>query len=124
LYDFGQISPDYVDPTPGGKATDSGADRVNQFIHGNVQPYIERATFAKMREVTISYDVPAKIAHQLGAIDSLQVSLSARNLFTLTGYSGLDPEVSNFGNQPIGRNYDVAPYPPSRSFWLSVTAGM
>ena len=55
---------------------------------------------------------------------SLQVSLTGRNLLTLTNYSGLDPEVSNFGNQPIGRNYDVAPYPPSRSYWLSVTAGI
>ncbi len=31
--------------------------------------------------------------------------------------------MSNFGNQPIARNIDVAPYPPSRSFWFSITAG-
>jgi len=31
----------------------------------------------------------------------------------------VDPEVSNFGNQPIARNIDVAPYPPSRSWWLA-----
>jgi hypothetical protein len=52
----------------------------------------------------------------------MRVSLSGRNLLTFTKYSGLDPEVSNFGNQSIGRNYCVAPYPPSRSFWLSVDA--
>ena len=68
--------------------------------------------------------VPAKVAEQIGPLRTLQVGLSGRNLLTLTNYSGLDPEVSNFGNQPIGRNYDVAPYPPSRSFWLSVTAGL
>ena len=45
------------------------------------------------------------------------------NLITVASYNGLDPEVSNFGNQPIARNIDVAPYPPSRSFWFSVTAG-
>jgi hypothetical protein len=56
-------------------------------------------------------------------LQAARVSLSGRNLLTFTSYSGLDPEVSNFGNQPIGRNYDVAPYPPSRSFWLSVDAG-
>jgi hypothetical protein len=54
----------------------------------------------------------------------MQISISARNLLTLTNYSGLDPEVSNFGSQPIGRNYDVAPYPPSRAYWLSITAGL
>jgi hypothetical protein len=48
------------------------------------------------------------------------VTLSARNLATFTGYTGIDPEVSNFGNQPIARNIDVAPFPPSRSMWLSI----
>jgi hypothetical protein len=57
-------------------------------------------------------------------VRTLQLSLSGRNLLTFTGYSGLDPEVSNFGGQPIGRNYDVAPYPPSRSYWLSISAGI
>jgi hypothetical protein len=32
----------------------------------------------------------------------------------------MDPEVSNFGNQAVARNIDVAPFPPSRSFFLSV----
>jgi hypothetical protein len=53
----------------------------------------------------------------------MQVSLSGRNLATFTSYTGLDPEVSNFGNQPIARNIDVAPFPPSRSYWLSVNLG-
>jgi TonB-linked SusC/RagA family outer membrane protein len=44
--------------------------------------------------------------------------LAMRNLFTITNYKGLDPEVSNFGNQQIGRSIDVAPFPPSRSVWL------
>jgi hypothetical protein len=52
------------------------------------------------------------------------VSLSARNLLTFTGYSGLDPEVSNFGDQPISRLWDIAPFPPSRSFWLTFELGL
>jgi hypothetical protein len=50
------------------------------------------------------------------------VSLSGRNLIRIlpTQYRGIDPEVSNFGNQPIGRNIDVAPFPPSRSFFFSI----
>jgi hypothetical protein len=51
------------------------------------------------------------------------VSVSGRNLFTDTPYSGIDPEVSNFGNQPIARNIDVTPFPPSRSFWFAVDVG-
>jgi hypothetical protein len=57
------------------------------------------------------------------ALRRVRVSLSGRDLLTFSDYSGLDPEVSNFGNKPIGRNVDVAPYPPSRSFWLSIDFG-
>ena len=46
-----------------------------------------------------------------------------RNLLRFTAYRGLDPEVSNFGNQAIVRNIDVAPFPPSRSFFFSIDLG-
>ena len=59
-----------------------------------------------------------------GSARSARITLSARNLFSIDDYSGLDPEVSNFGNQAIFRNIDVAPFPPSRSFWLSIDLGL
>ena len=110
----------------GGNAPDpaAAAKRVETFNNGDVRPYIEDASFVKLRELSIGYSLPKRIASQLGPLKTLDLSLSGRNLLTFTNYSGLDPEVSNFGNQPIGRNYDVAPYPPSRSFWFSVTAGL
>jgi hypothetical protein len=57
------------------------------------------------------------------ALRRVRVSVSGRDLLTFTDYSGIDPEVSNFGNQAISRNVDVAPFPPSRSFWLSIDFG-
>jgi hypothetical protein len=115
LYDFGQVSPDYVG---------AGEARLDAFSNGDMRPYIEDASFVKLREVSVAFNAPKKFAKDSLSVDWLRVSLSGRNLMTWTGYSGLDPEVSNFGNQPIGRNYDVAPYPPSRSIWLSVEAGL
>jgi outer membrane receptor protein involved in Fe transport len=114
LYDFGNNSPDAM----------AAAERLEAFSNGDVRPYIEDATFVKLREVAVTYNLPKQVASELGPLRTLSVSLSGRNLATFTNYSGLDPEVSNFGNQPIGRNYDVAPYPPSRSFWLSLSAGL
>lgn len=115
LYDFGQVSPDYVG---------AGEERVNAFLSGDARPYIEDASFVKLREVSIGYKLPPAIVSQLGPVQTLSVGLSGRNLLTFTDYTGLDPEVSNFGGQAIGRNYDVGPYPPSRSFWLSLSAGL
>lgn len=114
LYDFGGVSPD----------ADASADRLASFSAGDVSPYIEDASYLKIREISLTFDVPSRVAKQLGPVEDLQFSLSARNLYTFTGYSGLDPEVSNFGNQPVGRNFDVAPYPPSRSLWFSVSAAL
>ena len=48
------------------------------------------------------------------------IEFSGRNLATWTKYTGLDPEVSNFGNQSLGRFQDVTPYPPSRQFYLTI----
>jgi TonB-linked SusC/RagA family outer membrane protein len=115
LYDFGQVSPDYVG---------AGEARLEAFSAGDMRPYIEDASFVKLREVSVSYNAPETWTKDALSVDWLRVSLAGRNLMTWSSYSGLDPEVSNFGNQPIGRNYDVAPYPPSRSFWLSVEAGL
>jgi hypothetical protein len=57
------------------------------------------------------------------SIRTARVSLTGRNLLRITPYAGLDPEVSNFGNQAIVRNIDVAPFPPSRSFFFSIDLG-
>jgi TonB-linked SusC/RagA family outer membrane protein len=114
LYDANKNSPD----------EEAAAMRADTFEAGDARPYIEDASFVKLREVSVTYDLPNKVAEQIGPLKTMQLGFSARNLLTFTNYSGLDPEVSNFGGQPIGRNYDVAPYPPSRSFWLSITAGL
>ncbi|WP_224240251.1 SusC/RagA family TonB-linked outer membrane protein [Hyalangium gracile] len=115
LFDDTKNSPDY---SSGGKeryeAWDSGK---------NILPYIEDATFVKLREVTFSYQLPEAWVTRIPKVKSARLSISGRNLLTFTSYSGLDPEVSNFGNQPIARNIDVAPFPPSRSFWTSIDVG-
>ena len=85
-------------------------------------PYIQDAGFVKLREVTLSYDLPESLVRGIlgDRADRVSLQLSGRNLVTWTDYEGLDPEVSNFGNQNIIRSQDVAPYPPSRSFFVSL----
>jgi hypothetical protein len=50
----------------------------------------------------------------------VRAEVSGRNLVTWTKYKGLDPEVSNFGNQNINRGQDLAPYPPTRSYFFAL----
>ena len=87
-------------------------------------PYAEKATFVKLREINLSYGIPVSLARRVFGSSSqdVRLELSGRNLYTWTPYTGYDPEVSNFGNQNIGRFQDVTPYPPSRSYFLGISA--
>jgi hypothetical protein len=89
-----------------------------------LRPYVEDASFVKLREVSVSYALPARIAAHLGPLKRLELTVSGRNLLTFTGYSGLDPELSDLGLESVGRFHDIAPVPPTRSYWISVTAGI
>ena len=124
LYDLGSNTADYADPiTVNGQNTTVGANRLAVWPK-QTAIYVEDASFMKLREVTLSYELPSRLVSRLArGVRRAQLSVSGRNLLTFTDYTGLDPEVSNFGNQPIARNIDVAPFPPSRSFWLSLNLG-
>jgi hypothetical protein len=116
LYDAGQNSADYVGP---------GQQRQADFNSGLTQVYVQDGSYLKLREVTLAYNLPESVTRGLfgSSVRHARLSLSGRNLLRFTGYRGLDPEVSNFGNQAIVRNIDVAPFPPSRSFFFAVDLG-
>jgi len=66
--------------------------------------YIENGAFLRLRNVQLGYNFPSKIASKLSA-SSLRVYVSAQNLFTITEYSGYDPEV---GSAQIGTRVQTA----------------
>jgi TonB-linked SusC/RagA family outer membrane protein len=86
--------------------------------------YVQDGSFVKVREIALTYDVPTALTSRVSRqVSSLSVQLQARNPFMFTDYWGGDPEVSNFGNQNLNRFIDLAPYPPSRQFFLSFNVG-
>ncbi len=77
--------------------------------------YIENASFLKLKNVMLSYTFDDRLFKRVG-IDRLRVYLQVTNLFTLTKYTGLDPEIGgtdsafgiDYGNYPNNqRNYNV-----------------
>ena len=92
---------------------------------GVMTPYIEDASFLKLREVEHSRKRRPNRGCSRGGLGARNVSVgvSGRNLLTWQRYSGLDPEVANVGSAAIRNNLDVAPYPPSRSFFFDFTVG-
>jgi TonB-linked SusC/RagA family outer membrane protein len=107
-----------------GLAADTAASNARLAYRGGQPVYAENGTFLKLREITVAYVVPPSFASSLfrGQAQDVRLEFSGRNLKTWTKYTGLDPEVSNFGNQNIRQAQDVTPFPPSRQFFFSVIA--
>jgi len=109
----------------GGNFANTVMDSIDQanFKAGKAA-YLEHASFAKLREITLSYGLSPRLSSALfrGMAKDARLELSGRNLYTWTHYRGLDPEVSNFGDSPLSRMQDLAPYPPSRQFFFSINA--
>jgi TonB-linked SusC/RagA family outer membrane protein len=89
---------------------------------GPLQDYfIRSANFWKLRELSLSYDAPARVAGRIGA-QAVSITASGRNLLTHTRYSGLDPEnslnASGGTNSNLGT--DQTEYPQLTSFILGL----
>lgn len=80
---------------------------------------VEDGSYLKLRQIQLGYTLPASLVNTVGARD-LRVFVSAQNVFTITGYSGTDPEVAG-GNTNWGIDFDR--YPQSRLYSLGVSLG-
>jgi TonB-linked SusC/RagA family outer membrane protein len=78
--------------------------------------YLEDGSYLRARNVRLGYTIPTNLINRYG-IEGLKLYIQATNLFTLTGYTGLDPAISgvdtNFG-------VDYGNYPFTRQFMLGV----
>ncbi len=81
--------------------------------------HIENGDFVKLTNATLGYTVPLK-GRVENFIQNLRVYVSGQNLFCITGYSGLDPEVSNYFLAPGIDDRDKYPTVRSYTFGLSV----
>jgi TonB-linked SusC/RagA family outer membrane protein len=116
LYDDAETAADFGSP--------AWEARMEGFDNGVMVPYIEDASFLKLREVSVGVAVPyAWLQRTRVGITNARISLTGRNLLTWQNYSGLDPEVANLGSASVRNNLDVTPYPPSRSFFLDISLG-
>lgn len=79
--------------------------------------YIEDGSYLKLKNLSFSYKVP----NPFKGVEQVLVTLSASNLFTITNYSGYDPDVNAFGSDSSRRGVDVYSYPASRTFSVGVS---
>jgi hypothetical protein len=104
------VNPAAADPVILAQMTSSGTFR--GFL-------INDASYVKLREVSLSYDMPDRFASKIGA-HGVTFTASARNLHTWTNYSGLDPEMTFVSGSNFG--VDQAEFPPLTSLVFTFRA--
>lgn len=77
--------------------------------------FIEDGSYLRCKNITLGYRLPA-----VKGVRNIRLYLSANNLFTLTDYSGFDPEVNTFAGSNTQIGVDNIVYPQARSFLAGV----
>ena len=120
LWDDGGTTPNW-NGDDDGDGIPNGEDRQREWISdNNAGVYIQDASYVKLREIGLYYTLPQNLTTRLfnGLVERVKLGFSGNNLFLWTDYESYDPEVSNFGSQPIASNIEVTPYPTSRRMFF------
>jgi hypothetical protein len=88
----------------------------------NTSRFLEDASYFKLRTASLAYNFPTGKLKKIG-FSSLKLYVQADNVFVLTKYSGIDPEVTAFGSSAIQVGRDEFTLPSPRSFQLGVKMG-
>lgn len=85
----------------------------------NSSYFVEDGSYLRVKDVSLSYNFRGEILKRLG-VSKIQPYFTASNLLTWTNYSGMDPEVNQWGNSGAVQGIDWGTYPHSRSFVFGV----
>ena len=84
--------------------------------------WVEDAGFFRLKNLQIGYSLPQSLLEKTKAFRSARIYIGATNLFVVTKYTGLDPEVITFGNvgTQTGAGTDVGSTPQPRTFQAGI----
>jgi hypothetical protein len=74
-----------------------------------------------LKNFTVGYTIPQSVVQSIG-VSKVRIYASTQNLFTITGYKGLDPEVGSQDGNATQNGVDNGIYPSSRFFTVGINA--
>ena len=81
--------------------------------------WVENGSFLKLKNFTVGYTLPASLV-KMASLTKVRVYVSTQNLFTITKYTGLDPEIGTQGGNPTQNGIDTGTYPSSRYYTVGI----
>ncbi|HMI65902.1 MAG TPA: TonB-dependent receptor [Cyclobacteriaceae bacterium] len=101
------------------RATASAAGGAN-FV---ISRAIENGSYLRAKVITLSYSLQPGVLKTL-RLKNAKIYISGQNLFTITHYTGYDPEVSVFGQDNLSMGTDYGTYPSTKTYLMGINIGL
>ncbi|MDR2293499.1 MAG: TonB-dependent receptor [Prevotellaceae bacterium] len=85
----------------------------------NSSYFVEDGSYLRLKNISLSYNFTSEFLKKIG-ITRLQPYVTVSNLLTWTKYSGMDPEVNQWGNSGAVQGIDWGTYPHSKSYVFGI----
>jgi TonB-linked SusC/RagA family outer membrane protein len=90
--------------------------------------WLESGSYLRLKNLQIGFTLPKAYLERVKGISNFRVYATGQNVFTVTNYSGYDPETVGSGipgspDNNLGRGFDEGSYPNLRSFTLGIQVG-
>lgn len=82
--------------------------------------FLENGDFLRLRQAQLGYTLPKALMNKM-KVENLRFYVSGENLFTITGYEGIDPEFSTSSPLDSGIDRDIFPFTRSFTFGAQLT---
>jgi TonB-dependent starch-binding outer membrane protein SusC len=114
---WSQSNPNGSDPR---LAVDQSSDPTVSFNNmAQTDRWLESGSYVRVRNLELAYQLPKNITNKV-SFSSARMYVSGQNLFTITKYKGLDPDVQGTGI--ISRGFDAGNWPSSRIISVGIQA--
>ena len=102
------------------KNTDTNLPRYNEWHQNNIRisdRYVEDGSYLRIQNISLSYNLPKQLVKKI-KVTGAKFYVSAQNLYTLTKYTGYDPELGAINSSVTLMNIDNGHYPVPKSFTI------
>ena len=84
---------------------------------------VENGSYLRLKYFSIGYNLPKNISRKL-KLNAIKIFISGNNIFTLTRYSGMNPDVSLFNSEAQNMGADFGGYPSSKLWSIGFKIGL
>ena len=102
------------------KVADASAYYDNYYQISNAETNIFDASFIKIREVRLEFELPSQLLKKIG-VQRTSIALWGRDLFNFTKFPGFDPEGGNLNNGTLTPGVELTQFPSNRTVGTNLT---